>query len=276
MSKKSSTKGAAGERAVRVGNGIVIACLVVAVGGLLAFFLWPMPPNGGAKTSINSLLVGTSNVLGSAANIPKPAIPTTGLNTNLTGDPNPDLANSLVSEGTALLNAGRYAEAVTRLRAAVYHNPQDEDMRYNLAIALARVDQLDEAIKQYNEALRLFPDYVEARINLGNIYRKQARDVEAVKQFEEAIRLMPEHAGAHNNLGTVLAHQKKMREAILEFAEAVRLDPKFEEARFNLGNGFLSQKKKAEAIEQFTLLLKQNPGFELASKSLELAKKLPD
>ena len=276
MSKKTSSKGAADDRAARVGNGIVIACLVVAVGGLLAFFLWPMPPDGGAKTAGDPLRHGATNISKSGTYLSSQPLPLSELNTNLTGDPNPDLAATLVSEGTALLTAGRISEAIVRLRMAVYHNPGDEDIRYNYAIALGRAEQFDEAIKQYNEAIRIFPDYVEARNNLGNVYRRLGRDADAVKQFEEAIRIMPEHAGAHNNLGSVLTHQGKMREAILEFAEAVRLDPKFEQARYNLGNGFAAQKKKAEAIEQFTELLKLNPQFELAKAALERVKKLPD
>ena len=274
MIKKTSTKGAADERAARVGNGIVIGCLVVAVGALAAFLLWPMPPGGG-NPAADPLVAGASNLSLSTTRI-APQLSLTDLNTNLTGDPNPDLANTLVSEGTALLGAGRISESIVRLRMAVYHNPGDEDIRYNYAIALARAEQFEEAIKQYNEAIRIFPDYVEARNNLGNLYRKLGRDADAVKQFEEAIRIMPEHAGAHNNLGTVLAHQGKMREAILEFAEAVRLDPKFEQARYNLGNGFLSQKKKAEGIEQFNEILKLDPNFELARQALERARKIPD
>src|SRR5690242_19561139 len=112
--------------------------------------------------------------------------------------------NAQVNRGTRLLAEGKPAEAVQILTEAMRMNPTDEDVHYDLGMALARVGKTDEAVRQYEEALRILPDYVEAHNNLGNLLMRTGHPEEAIQHFQSALKTMPEYASAHNNLGTAL------------------------------------------------------------------------
>ena len=89
--------------------------------------------------------------------------------TNEAESDNLDRASELVNRGTELLAQGKIDEAVAEYKKAAGLSPEDEDMHYNLALALARQGQREAAKAEYLEALRIYPDYAEANNNLGNL-----------------------------------------------------------------------------------------------------------
>jgi tetratricopeptide (TPR) repeat protein len=68
--------------------------------------------------------------------------------------------------GNVLLQAGRNAEAIAQLEAAVRIKPNYADACNSLGAALYHAGRTREAIAQFAAALRIRPDYVEARKNL--------------------------------------------------------------------------------------------------------------
>src|SRR2546430_1457435 len=80
-----------------------------------------------------------------------------------------DRVVALTTEGTQLLAQGKPAEAAQKFEQAVAISPDQEDLHYNLAIALAKLGKTDNARKHYEEALRIFPDYGDAHNNLGSL-----------------------------------------------------------------------------------------------------------
>jgi tetratricopeptide (TPR) repeat protein len=64
---------------------------------------------------------------------------------------------SEVNRGNELLSQGKPAEAAEVLAGAARMNPDDEDVHYNLGLALARLGKYDDAIREYQEALKIFP-----------------------------------------------------------------------------------------------------------------------
>jgi Flp pilus assembly protein TadD len=170
-------------------------------------------------------------------------------------------ANELFAEDKA-------ADAAQILTEAARSNPENEDVHYNLGMALARLGKNDEAILQYQEALRLFPDYAEAHNNLGNLLMRLGRDGEAIQHFEQAIKSMSDYASAHNNLGTALRKAGRMTDAAAQFQEAVKLDPDFWQAHFNLGTSCLQDGRLSAARVEFETVLRLHPDFKPAQVSL--------
>src|SRR5687767_10962186 len=126
-----------------------------------------------------------------------------------------------VAEGNELLNKRDFVAAEEKYRQAVALSPEQEDLHYNLGIALARQGKVDEAKKHYEKALQLFPDYAEAQNNLGNLLLSQNQMDHAIALFRKAIQNSPENPSFRNNLGTALARQQRVPEATAEFREAV-------------------------------------------------------
>ena len=178
----------------------------------------------------------------------------------------------LVGEGNELLNKRDFAAAEEKYRQAVALSPEQEDLHYNLGLALARQGKVEEAKKHYEKALQLFPDYAEAQNNLGNLLLAQNKIDEAIALFRKAIQNSPENASFRNNLGTALARQQMVAEATAEFQEAVRLAPDYAEARVNLANALLASGKPDEAVAQLNEALRLKPGYKPALQTLQRAR----
>jgi Tfp pilus assembly protein PilF len=185
-----------------------------------------------------------------------------------------DRVVALVTEGNQLLARRDYAGAVHKFEQAVTIEPGDEDLHYNLAIALAKLGKTEEAKKHYAEALQIFPDHGEARNNLGNLLMKENKLNEAIDQFREAVRIVPGNASFHNNLGTAFGRQGNVAEAIKEFSEAVKLTPVYVEARVNLANASLTAGQVDEAVTQLNEALRLQPEFQPAIQAMRRARQI--
>jgi Flp pilus assembly protein TadD len=193
---------------------------------------------------------------------------TAAVTNKLAAETGEDRVVALVTEGNQFLARGDYAEAAHRFEQAVALEPGDEDLHYNLAIALGKLGKTEEAKKHYAEALQLFPDYGDAHNNFGNLLMIEKKPAEAVDHFREAVRIMPENASFHNNLGTALSLQGKTVDAIGEYAAAVKLKPDYVEARVNLANACLAHGQVEEALAQVNEALRVKPDFEPAIQTL--------
>jgi Flp pilus assembly protein TadD len=183
-----------------------------------------------------------------------------------------DRVVTLVTEGNQLLERGKFAEAAEKYDQAVQLAPGDEDLHYNLAIALAKLGKTDQARKQYGEALEIYPDYADARNNLGNLLMNENKLGEAIDQFRAAVTIAPENASFHNNLGTAFGRQRKVTEAMEEFRQAVKLKPAYVEARVNLANAYLTAGQVEEAVSQLNEALRLQPGFQPGIQSMQRAR----
>ena len=71
--------------------------------------------------------------------------------------------------GYALLNLGRFQEAVTEYRKVLSATPNDPDVLNKLGYALTHMGKFDEAIAHFNQAIRIDPNYTAASNNLDLI-----------------------------------------------------------------------------------------------------------
>jgi len=187
-----------------------------------------------------------------------------------------DRVAALITEGNQFLAQRNHAEAAHKYEQAIAISPDQEDLHYNLAIALAKLGKTEDAKKHYEEALRIFPDYGEAHNNLGNLLMNENKLEEAIDRFREAIKNMPENASFHNNLGTAFGRQGKVAEAMGEFEEAIKHAPTYVEARVNLANAFLAAGRVEEAIAQLNEALRLKPDFKPALQAMQRARQRQD
>jgi tetratricopeptide (TPR) repeat protein len=233
-------------------KGFVILGVVVAVGFVVFHFFW----QGGSSDAQppSTLSAGTRSANTAAVR-------------QVMG--NNDEFTRQVNRGNQLLAEGKPAEAVDVLSAAMRQNPNNEDVHYDLGLALARQGKVDEAIQQYNEALRIFPSYVEAHNNLGNLLMRAGRTEEGIQHFETALKIMPDYASAHNNLGTAFQKQGRLDEALQHFQKAAKLNPDYWEAHFNVGLASLQLGQTNEARGELETVRRLRPDFEPAQLALE-------
>ena len=98
--------------------------------------------------------------------------------------------------GSALLEAGRYDEAIAALRRATELAPNYTAGWYNLGLAYARSMRPEQAIAPLERALSKTPEFaVNAGVILGDIYRAENRIDDAIAAYR-AVLALQKNAGS--------------------------------------------------------------------------------
>jgi len=125
------------------------------------------------------------------------------------------------------------------------------------------------AIDYYTNALNVDPNNVEIRYNLAKMYQDLGRRDEAIQEYKTAIGIDPTHVPSLNNLGYLyLDDNTKYEEAAQLFTQAIQANPDFVYSYCNRGVAYeyLGEYEKARADYKKALTIKTN--FEPAIKGL--------
>jgi len=183
-------------------------------------------------------------------------------------DLNPNNAMAQSNLGTILFAAGRFEEAARRQRRAVELQGDSPDYLYKLGIACHKLDRLDEAMGWYCRALLRSPAHPEAHYYLGEILFQRNRPAVALRHFETAVRLNPDFPWAWQSLGRTLAGLGRLDEAAAAWGEAVRRKPDLVEARYNLGTWLAQHHRLDEAIIHLGAVVRLAPDDARARNNL--------
>jgi len=148
----------------------------------------------------------------------------------MSGPEDSSAGQRLVDDVTALLQAGREAEAVARCDHAIARDA-GSDMAHNL---------------------------------LGIIAARRGDFSRALPHFERAAELAPARGEYHRNLGYAQRHAGQVGAAVLSFTEAIRLDPGDCVALFELGKVHLAQGDFAGAEHCQRRIIEREPGNAIA------------
>jgi len=130
-------------------------------------------------------------------------------------------AEALGNRGAALVELGRFDEAVDSLHRALALKPDQPQALYNLGNALRRAGKLDAACKTFADVLKLRPDHVEALQNLSEAERNRGRPEAAIAALRQAIAIAPANARLANNLGVLLRDSGDLAGAREAFERAI-------------------------------------------------------
>ena len=161
--------------------------------------------------------------------------------------------------GNALLRLGRPAEAADHYRAAIRQDPYFADPHNNLGRALLEENQIPAATVEIETALKLDPALIEARNNLAGALAREGRLPEAIAQYRIVLGAAPEYIETHNDLGIALAGAGDLPGAITHYREAIRLRPGYAEAHYNLANALSAAGRLPDAITEYREALRLSP-----------------
>jgi curved DNA-binding protein CbpA len=106
-----------------------------------------------------------------------------------------DIASDAFERAQPLLEGGRLDEAVTLLRTAVHHAPDQAAYHAALGRALSRVPALArDAVQALERATQLAPQGAAAFADLAAVLARQGLRLRAQKAMETALRLAPRDA----------------------------------------------------------------------------------
>ncbi|MGD2091270.1 MAG: tetratricopeptide repeat protein [Candidatus Aminicenantes bacterium] len=132
----------------------------------------------------------------------------------------------------ALLQAGKWAEAIEALSEAYESAGSDPNLRYylaycyeNLAAAAFKQRKYQEAINQLDQARQYVNDEPEIYVGLGICYFQFSQYAESEHYFREALRLNPKHLFVHKKIGEIYYLTGDNVQALYHWEQALELDP---------------------------------------------------
>ncbi|PYV52431.1 MAG: hypothetical protein DMG96_00490 [Acidobacteria bacterium] len=132
------------------------------------------------------------------------------------------------SLGEALVNEGRYDEAIPHFRSAVEINSRDPLGHLNICAYEQQHENFSRAIEHCRMVLRFTPDtglQANAYTNLGGAYRKVGDTSHAKASYEAALRLTPQNPTALMGMGLLAQGDGDFPEAIREYSQTVAMQP---------------------------------------------------
>jgi tetratricopeptide (TPR) repeat protein len=183
----------------------------------------------------------------------------------------PDHPEALHHLGLLLYRLSRFDDAMTTISRAIEQAPASPLYWFNLGVVTQKAARPDEAIRAYRQAVTLNPRHLEAWINLGNVLKDRGALPESIEAYQKALTLNPSHADTHNNLGAALKEQGEVERALASYRQAIQLKPTHVEALNNLGLALMETGSLKEAIDSFTEALTIMPGYLKALYNLGIA-----
>jgi arylsulfatase A-like enzyme/tetratricopeptide (TPR) repeat protein len=146
---------------------------------------------------------------------------------------------------------GDLAGAVRTLREVVDLNPRSDFGHVNLADALRRQGQPDAARRSYEEALALDPRSAAARLALAEMARDAGRPAEEEQLLRRGIEAGTRSAAMLTRLGQIEMGSGKLASAGTRLREATKLLPDFAPAWLLWGAVAERQGKPADALARY-------------------------
>lgn len=133
--------------------------------------------------------------------------------------------------------------------------------------ALLNEGKYDEALKIFEEFLEKYPEIYQAHLNIGSCYLKKGDLERAEQEFRLVLdKTMEKHGDykrdsaatlrAFSGLGEVYLQKEDFDAAQKFFSQALEISPEDEVAAYNVGEVFFSHQKIDEAINYFELAIK--------------------
>jgi tetratricopeptide (TPR) repeat protein len=186
-------------------------------------------------------------------------------------------------DGVRLLERGKYAEALEKLRAVTAaQSPLTTNAQaWNYyGLACQHTGNVADAEQAYKKALALSPDLTEAHFNLGCLWLAQNKLDSAKSEFTAYTLRRGNSPEGFVELGTVqlrlsAQHGPQLRAIEQEaaeraFSKAVELAPQNAEAWNGKGLVKLERGRASEAVECFNTALKGQPGYPPALLNLAI------
>ncbi len=117
----------------------------------------------------------------------------------------PQLPQAILLRSLVSAAQEQFSQAISDLLPLVRRNPDNLELKMQLATYYEADRRLTSAIELYTEILDADPEQWSTFRRRGDAYLSQGKQQEAVQDYEAALKLQPEDSGILNNLAWVLA-----------------------------------------------------------------------
>jgi tetratricopeptide (TPR) repeat protein len=166
---------------------------------------------------------------------------------------------------------------MARLEKIVAQNPDDPDLRVELALFYSEAGSMQQAIEQLKTALDLNESHQGALVALGDIYMQLGQYEEAIVPYRKVVELNKDNPmrgvnrqleAVYYYLGVAYFNLGKPEDAIQSLEEALSIDRTDADAWYMLGATYQHMGEVEEAIESFKEAVRFVPNFQEAYQGL--------
>lgn len=149
-------------------------------------------------------------------------------------DTRSQLAATYKNFGAAMIDAGKFPEAVEYLGKSLSYRPDVTVTLRGMAESLADLGRLPESRRYFERILQLDPDHFIAHIGLGRLDLMQGRSEDGVRMLKRATQLAPSDSQPYYFLGMHFVEKQDFRRAIPWLRGAANRETKTDMARLSL------------------------------------------
>lgn len=143
----------------------------------------------------------------------------------------PNFAGAYYLLGHILVMDGRKPEEAIRVFSkGAQLQPENANMQIGLAHAMIEAGRYEDALGQLRNVLPRASNNSTAHLLLGDVYLNQGNLAEAAREYSQALNLEPKQVWAMYGLGRVYAAQGRRADAIAAWQGALQINPRFEPA----------------------------------------------
>lgn len=181
-----------------------------------------------------------------------------------------EVSRVLLDQGTALLEEGKFDEALSAFEEFSSRYPEIYAARLNIATAYLKKGDLDRAASEFRGVLDKAVQVpggtamdketcLRALSGLGEVALKNGDFAAAQDSFRKALEISPEDATAAYNVGEIFFSNQKVDEAIPYFELAVRIKKDWPKAHLRLGLAYLNKGDFDKALENLRKFVELDP-----------------
>jgi S1-C subfamily serine protease/uncharacterized protein len=164
------------------------------------------------------------------------------------------------TRGLALMEVGRFVEAVQDFTFVIRYEPRVAGFYDNRQNAYRRSGQFDLALLDANMAIQLAPGYSFVYRGRANVYNDMGNFDLAIGDYNKAIELAPQDGGLFIERGKIYRGRANFDQAIADFSHALQLDQKWDVAYRERGLTYQQAEQPAKALADLDVYNRLEPG----------------
>lgn len=169
-----------------------------------------------------------------------------------------------------LLDENDRKGAVDAYQKAIDYDPDNEELRFELAELFITIDQPEQAIRVVEDILTRNPDSIKANLSMGIAWFGNRQPDKAVPYFRHALELDPENEEIRLNLSIALVRAGDFALATEELKELLRRYPDSIPGHLAMARLYRETGLNALAVEQYRDLISRYPDMDQAYQELGL------
>ena len=171
-------------------------------------------------------------------------------------------AKALQNMGISFVREGNLREGLARLLEADELDPDNPDLKHELAYVLMDLGEYDRSLYYFQESLRLRPDTPIVHNNLGTLYLRMQQWDQAIIHFQKALDnlLYKTPDIAYNNIGLAYYGKGEYTKAITNYLKAIKAFPGYAACHTNLGLAYETVDRWDNAVESYQKAIQYEPG----------------